>query len=212
MKDIKYILQEFEDHIMEDEKPSQYFNVIVKEPWFFKTLPFSLLGALVITEQSPLHHPEGSVWDHTMMVLDNAAQRRGLSENPRAFMWAALLHDLGKASTTKLRNGKVTSYDHDKVGEKLALDFLRDFTKNEDFLYEVSKLVRWHMQILFVNKNLPYANIKDMINETSVSEIALLGECDRLGRGGMTQGKIMEEEKNIELFAKKCEIYRNNKH
>ena len=52
-------------------------------------------------------------------------------------------------------------------------------------------------------------NIKDMTKETTISEIALLGECDRLGRGGMTPEKIIEEERNIELFSKKCEAYQN---
>lgn len=208
MKDLTNVFEEFETHLMKDEKPSEYFNKRVKEAWFLNTHPFSLLGALVKTEQSSVHHSEGNVWNHTMLVLDNAAKNRNLSNNPRAFMWAALLHDLGKAPTTKIRNGKITSYDHDKVGENLALEFLKDFIRDKEFLYEVSKLVRWHMQILFVDKNLPFANIKDMIKETSINEIALLGKCDRLGRGGMTPDKIEEEERNIEMFIEKCEDYR----
>ncbi len=38
-------------------------------------------------------------------------------------MWGALLHDLGKAPTTKIRKGKITSYDHDKVGAELVRNF-----------------------------------------------------------------------------------------
>jgi tRNA nucleotidyltransferase (CCA-adding enzyme) len=207
LKDNINLYEIFEEHMMQDEKPSIYFEELAKEEWFLKTYPYSLLGALINTEQSPVHHPEGSVWKHTMMVLDNAAERRALSKNPKAFLWAALLHDLGKAPTTKIRKGKITSYDHDKVGENLALDFLKEYTSDADFLNEVSKLVRWHMQILFVNKNLPFADIKDMSKETSITEIALLGECDRLGRGGLNKEKILEEEKNIEMFKKKCEEY-----
>lgn len=207
MMDMHKIYEEFETHIMEDEKPSLYFNKVAYEEWFKKTYPFSLLAALIKTEQSRMHHPEGSVWNHTMMVLDNAAGHKKESKNPKALMWAALLHDLGKAPTTKIRNGKITSYDHDKVGEGLADEFLREFTKDEIFLHDVAKLVRWHMQILFVNKNLPFANINDMMEETSVSEIALLGLCDRLGRGGLTPEKIIEEERNIENFTEKCQKF-----
>lgn len=209
MKDLKEIFQEFEAHIMKDEAPSKYFNGLLKEEWFKSTYPFTLLSALVNVEQSPKHHPEGNVWNHTMMVLDNAAGNRELSDNPRAFMWAALLHDIGKAPTTRVRNGRITSYDHDKIGEDLTVNFLQCFGEDENFIYEVSKLVRWHMQILFVNKDLPYGNIKGMMEETSVSEIALLGKCDRLGRGGLTPEKISEEENNIEVFVEKCEIYRD---
>lgn len=198
---------EFEAHIMQDEKPSIYFNKIIMEEWFSKIYPFTLLAELTTTQQSLVHHPEGNVWNHTMMVLDNAAMRRELSSNVRCLMWAALLHDLGKAPTTKIRKGKVTSYDHDKVGENLASDFLREFTNDEAFINCVSKLVRWHMQILFVDKNMPYANISGMARETDIAEIALLGECDRLGRGNMTSQKIIEEEQNIVLFMEKCKNY-----
>jgi tRNA nucleotidyltransferase (CCA-adding enzyme) len=204
LKSLNEIFEEFEKHIMEDKKPSNYFNKTAHENWFINTFPLSLLADLLVTAQSSQHHPEGSVWNHTMMVLDNAAERRAESKNPRAFMWAALLHDLGKAPTTKERKGKITSYDHDKVGEILTIDFLKCFTSDAEFIQVVSKLVRWHMQILFVNKGLPFADIKNMKEETSINEIALLGLCDRLGRGGLTEEKAEEEMKNIQIFVKKC--------
>ncbi len=72
-----------------------------------------------ITGQSPQHHPEGSVWNHTLLVVDEAAKIKEQSADPRTFMWAALLHDLGKPSTTMRRKSKITSYDHDKVGAQL---------------------------------------------------------------------------------------------
>ena len=51
------------------------------------------------------------------------------------------------------------------------------------------------MQPLFVNKNLPF------------KEIALISLCDRLGRGGMSEGKREEEIKAIDLFIEKCSNY-----
>lgn len=60
------------------------------------------------------------------------------------------------------------------------------------------------MQILFVTKGLPFADIRGMSSEISVDEIALLGLCDRLGRGQMTLDKKQEEEKSIKLFVEKC--------
>ncbi|SHJ77733.1 HD domain-containing protein [Tepidibacter formicigenes] len=209
------IFQEFEKHLMEDEKPSQYFEEIAEKGIFNKEYPLTLLGDLINTPQSPKHHPEGSVWKHTMLVIDNAAQKKHLSENPKVFMWAALLHDLGKAPTTKIRKERITSYNHDKIGAKLAVDFLKEFTDDEEFINKVSVLVRWHMQILFVVKNLPFAEIDNMASQTSVDEIALLSTCDRFGRGGMTEEKFKEEEKNIQHFIKKCKQHleqkKNNK-
>jgi tRNA nucleotidyltransferase (CCA-adding enzyme) len=199
--------EEFEKHLMEDEKPSIYFEKIINNKGIFHEYPFTLLSALVGTEQSPEHHPEGNVWIHTMLVVDNAAKVKGLSENPRAFMWGALLHDLGKAPTTKIKKGKITSYDHDKIGAELCRKFLETFTDEEKFIKRVVALVRWHMQTLFVIKNLPFGDVKGMSLEISIKEIALLSECDRLGRGKISEAKIKEEKENIKTFIRKCEEY-----
>lgn len=203
MKNKNELFKEFEKHLMEDQKPSKYFHEMDKTGLFDKEYPFTLLGKLKDTEQSPIHHPEGSVWNHTMMVVDNAAERKKLSEDSRVFMWAALLHDLGKPPTTRLRKGRITSYDHDKVGKKLAIEFLKDLTDDEAFIKKVSTLVRWHMQTLFVVKNLPFADVEQMASEVSIEEVALLSECDRLGRGGMTAEKIKEEKEYVQIFKEK---------
>jgi len=198
---------EFEMHLMEDEKPSIYFNKIINNESIFTEYPFTLLSSLVEIPQSAEHHPEGNVWIHTMMVVDNAAKVKALSENPRAFMWGALLHDLGKAPTTKIRKGKITSYDHDTVGAELCRKFLETFTDDQEFIKRVTALVRWHMQTLFVMKNLPFGDVKSMSQEISIKEIALLSQCDRLGRGELSKGKIKEEKENIKAFIRKCEEY-----
>lgn len=98
---------EFEEHLLDYEKPSIYFRQIADKPLFSDTFPFTLLSDLKLIEQSPVHHPEGSVWEHTLLVVDLAAKMRNVSEEPRVFMWSALLHDLGKAPTTKVRRGKL---------------------------------------------------------------------------------------------------------
>lgn len=196
--------EEFDNHLMNDIKPSEYFNELANKERLNKVYPFTLLFDLINVEQSPVHHSEGNVWNHTMLVLDNAANYKHSSEEPRVFMWSALLHDLGKATTTKIRRGKITSYDHDTEGEKLALKFLESFTEDNIFINKVCKMVRWHMQTLFVVKELPFANIKLMLSEVSLKEIALLSLCDRLGRGDMTEKRVEEEKENVKIFIEKC--------
>jgi len=183
------------------------FEKIINDKGIFAEYPFTFLRALVDTEQSPLHHPEGNVWKHTMLVVDTAAKIKRLSENPRAFMWGALLHDLGKGTTTRIKKGKITSYDHDKVGAELCRKFLEEFTDEAEFIEQVTALVRWHMQTLFVVKNLPFGDIKGMSLDVSIKEIALLSQCDRLGRGELNESKIKEEKENIKSFIRKCEEY-----
>lgn len=198
--------EEISDHLLMDEMPSEYFAVISKEPEF-KKYPLNLILKLKDTEQSPKYHPEGNVWNHTMMVVDAAAAVREMSSNPRVFMWAALLHDIGKPETTRNRKGKITSYDHDKVGAKRAEEFLRVYTEDEVFIKQVTSLVRYHMHMLYILKNLPFGNMKDMLEEVEPEDIALLCRCDRFGRTG---ADIDEEEANYRKFMKLMKDYSNN--
>ena len=159
---------EIERHLLQDERPSEFLSTS------------GILPELKETPQNPVHHPEGNVWNHTLLVIDKAASRRDESRNPRVFMWAALLHDIGKPATTMMRDGRLTAYGHDKVGAKLAYDFLVDY--DPVLAKDVSILVRWHMQIFFIAMDRPYADIKTMKSQADVNEVALLGICDRLGR------------------------------
>jgi len=204
MTDKAQIFDGIDQSLINSGKPSDYINSLL-ESSRLEVYPFTMLGGLVRIEQSPLHHPEGNVWNHTMMVVDHAAERRHLSSDPRVLMWAALLHDLGKVPATKIRKGKITAYDHDKYGEGLAVRFLKEFTDDEEWIGKVAALVRWHMQILYVVKNLPFADIKSMLAQVSIEEIALLSLCDRLGRGGMDEAGVFKEEENVRIFVKKCE-------
>src|SRR5699024_11110059 len=86
---------------------------------------------------------------------------------------------------------------HDIVGAKLAEEFLIEFTDDEKFIGEVVALVRWHMQVLFVTKKMPFADIKTMTEEADITQLALLGLSDRLGREGADRE---EEIKNIMKF------------
>lgn len=212
MPDKQEIFNEFDKHLMEDERPSVYFNELIENGSYPREQPFKMLSDLIDTPQSLEHHPEGNVWNHTMLVVDCAALRKDKSEDPHVFMWSALLHDLGKAPTTRIRKGKITSYDHDKFSRKMAMEFLQDFTQDKDFIDKVAKMVRWHMQLLFIVKNLPFAETEKMVNEVSIDEMALLSLCDRLGRGNMTDEKIEEEKESIRIFKQKCEeVYKHKR-
>lgn len=180
-------------HLLNDEKPSLYINSL-SEKDVFKEYPFYMLVLLKKTEQSAKYHPEGNVWNHTMMVVDEAARVRDKSEDAAAFMWAALLHDIGKPPTTRMRKGRITSYDHDKEGEKLCVEFLKELTGEKEFITKVSALVRYHMHMLYILKDLPFADKAGLINgKVSPDELALLCRCDRLGRTGADESQVEEE-------------------
>jgi putative nucleotidyltransferase with HDIG domain len=199
------LYQAIGEHLLSDQKPSEYLNGVIDEP-VCSTYPFTMLLKLRDTEQSPIHHAEGNVWIHTLLVVDEAAKRKDESSDPIAFMWSALLHDIGKPSTTKINRGRITAYDHDKVGAKLAEDFLSELTDDWELIGKVTMLIRYHMHILYVIKDLPFKDMPGMKRQTDIKEVALLGLCDRLGRGG---AKKEYEEEQVRLFVKLSERAQN---
>lgn len=201
MNELERLYRDIGSHLLSDEKPSVFLKR-AGDFSAFQTYPFELLNRLRKTKQSPKYHPEGSVWNHTLLVVDEAAKRKDQSENPDAFLWAALLHDIGKPSTTKTRKGRITSYNHEKVGARLAEEFLNFFSAPRELIVAVKALVRWHMQILFVSKQLPFAQLNAMKREADPREVALLGLCDRLGR---LNADTEKEEENRRIFLEKCE-------
>ncbi|MGI5971087.1 MAG: HDIG domain-containing metalloprotein [Oscillospiraceae bacterium] len=189
-----------EECIMSDRRPSARLRLFSNEQWF-KSFPFSLLLEEKNTNQSPVYHPEGSVWEHTLMVVDEAAARKAYSPNPRALMWAALLHDIGKPITTKIRKGRITAYNHDIRGAELARIFLSSLTDEAELIEIAVRLVRYHMHILYVNKSLPFSDLRNMKERADIRDVALLGYCDRLGRRGADP---QAERAAVIAFLQKC--------
>jgi tRNA nucleotidyltransferase (CCA-adding enzyme) len=68
--------------------------------------------------QDPEWHPEGDVWTHTLMVVDEARRRNRDLDRPRlaTVMLSAVCHDLGKPATTALIDGRWRSPGHEAAG------------------------------------------------------------------------------------------------
>ncbi len=84
------------------------------------------IHALIGCPQDPRAHPEGDVFIHTGMVLDEA--RKLIDDLPRpkqlAVMLAALAHDFGKPATTVVEAGGVKAAGHEAVSVALIDRFL----------------------------------------------------------------------------------------
>jgi tRNA nucleotidyltransferase (CCA-adding enzyme) len=76
------------------------------------------LHALIDCPQEPEWHPEGDVWIHTLMVVDAARPRIADLDPPQqtTIMLGALLHDVGKPSTTAFEEGRIRSRGHEAAG------------------------------------------------------------------------------------------------
>jgi tRNA nucleotidyltransferase (CCA-adding enzyme) len=70
------------------------------------------------TPQDAQWHPEGDVWTHTLLAVDQAAPLVTDLDRPRALavMLATLCHDLGKPATTRLERGRLRSPGHEEAG------------------------------------------------------------------------------------------------
>ncbi|QGH23934.1 HDIG domain-containing metalloprotein [Clostridium butyricum] len=208
MKDKDYeIFLEIEKHLLNDDKPSLFLKKLADEK-LLNNYPLSMIGDLQDVEQNPKYHPEGNVFIHTMMVIDEGAINREKSNDKRAFMWSLLLHDVGKKPTTKMRRGRLTSYDHDRVGKDMAEKFLEYFNQDNNFVDKVIGLVRWHMQSLFVTKDSKFQNIDEMLKDVDVNEIVLVALADRLGRGNLDNFAREETINEINSFEEKLIKYK----
>ncbi len=100
--------------------------------------------------QDPVWHPEGDVWRHTLLVLRQAARiasERGLDADTRAsLLFSALLHDVGKPSTTfHDANGRIRSSGHAEAAVPLVRTFLRRIGAPKSLFEHVIPLVREHL-------------------------------------------------------------------
>jgi len=84
------------------------------------------IAALVGCEQEPEWHPEGDVFTHTALVLDEAAKLRDGLDRGRsaALMLAAIAHDFGKPATTVREGGRIRSPGHEAAGVAPAARWL----------------------------------------------------------------------------------------
>ena len=119
------IFEEFKK-ILFAKTPSIGFNVLYETD---ALVLFSELFSLIGCPQEPLWHPEGDVWIHTLMVVDEARKlidEENISYDEKLIiMMAALCHDFGKPITTIIKDGCIKSPAHENAGENPTKSFLK---------------------------------------------------------------------------------------
>lgn len=88
-------------------------------------------------------------------LLEDFGCKRFLGEfsDIELLKWGALLHDVGKPSTFEVRNGKITFYNHDKVGEEIVREIGRRLRWGEEATKFVAKLVRHHLRPFYLRES-----------------------------------------------------------
>lgn len=189
--------------LMTLEKPSEYFEK------YKGTGHFPHLDSLIGIEQEPSFHPEGDVWNHTMLVLDKAAQLKNKAENPLAFMLSALCHDLGKVTATALIDGRIRAFGHEEQGIAPAKELLKSIGADDETIEYVVNMTLLHMRpnMLVSQKSGDKAYKRLFDKSVCPNDLILLAEADHTSRPGF------EDEKSASdvLFSKLKEYRQNQK-
>jgi len=105
------------------------------------------ISAMRGVEQPPEFHPEGDVFVHTLLLLDNLPQ-----PCTPTLAWGALLHDVGKPATFRIAPDRIRFDGHVDVGVKIAQGICRRLRFSNDDMEQILALVDNHMRFADATK------------------------------------------------------------
>ena len=191
------VFEEFRKLLMKAQKPSQGLRFLADADWLRH---FPALNNMVGCEQHPEWHPEGDVFEHTCMVLDAAASH---VENIPAdwklgFMFAAMLHDVGKVETT---TSDLTSHGHDMAGGPVAREFMESLKAPNALTEQVVALVENHMQPGNLTRGgAGLGAWKRLHNKVRLDILAWMSQSDFNGCGGKETAESGAKVKALEMM------------
>ena len=203
------IFEELKKLFLKSSRPSVGFELI-RQLGILKYFPE--LNALIGCIQDKEYHPEGDVWIHTMMCLDELAKiiKDGNIEDEYRklyLFYGILCHDLGKPFCTQEINGKITSHKHEVLGIEPSISFLSKLTNEKKFIEIVCTLVKNHLapfQLYLAESSLKA--IKRLSLKVNIEDLCLVCLADCLGRDIPDKDKcyaatiwLLEKAKELEI-------------
>lgn len=176
------IFIELEKALLKARHPSLFFETLRDMEQLDEYFPE--VKNLIGVKQDPVHHPEGDVWNHTMLVLDAAAEVRETAQYPMGLMMAALCHDFGKVLTTEIIEGKIHSYGHESAGIDIAQTFIERISNTAKLKEYVLNLIKLHMKpIQMATQKASSKSMCKMFDEAiSYNDLILLSKIDCCSR------------------------------
>ena len=151
-------------------------------------LAAELIEQLKNTPQNPRYHAEGSVLEHTRLVLEKYFEMRDefdLTEEEKAILyWVSVLHDTGKTIVTKNMNGRWVSHGHETASVPIARDHLLKVPEITDsMLRKILPLIRWHgIPLRWVLKKGSLDELKQMGTQVDLRLLSIFSVFDFYGR------------------------------
>lgn len=179
------LIIELANKIVYSEQPSDYLIWLRKVGYigYFKEL-----NSLIGIPQEPEWHPEGDVWVHTLMVIDQAAKIKCEINDEFekiVFLFSALCHDFGKPYTTYYERGRWRSPMHDSLGKAPARSFLNQLNIDDEIIELVEKYVQEHLVPTHLYKNkvqVPLSAIERLSKRINITMLEKVGRADHFGR------------------------------
>jgi tRNA nucleotidyltransferase (CCA-adding enzyme) len=192
------IWSEIEKLLLHAKQPSPGFALALDLRVVDQVLPE--LRPLVGCEQEPEWHPEGDVWVHTLMVIDQARELNGDLDRPRLItvMLGAVCHDLGKPATTAFIDGRIRSMDHEQAGIEPTVSLLDRLNVHSidgfDVRSQVVGLVANHLKPGMFRKaaNVGDGAFRRLAQKVDLELLARLAKADCLGRTGQFDCSAMD--------------------
>lgn len=183
---------EFEKLLLQAERPSIGFALARELGIIRQLLPE--MESLYDCPQDPEWHPEGNVWVHTLMVIDQAHQLNADLDRARlaTVMLGAVCHDLGKPATTALIDGRVKSPNHEAMGVAPATAILDRLNVNTldgfDVRAQVIGLVAEHLRPIAFSKtrdSVTDGAFRRLAQKVDLELLARFARADCQGRTGL---------------------------
>jgi poly(A) polymerase len=143
--------------------------------------------------QSPDFHPEGDVWVHTLLLLDQIA-----AGAPETLALGALLHDVAKPPCAVTRDGRITFYGHPAVGADMAVAVCQRLRRSRATWERVAYLVRNHLRLVQAPE-MRLATLKRMLREDGFDELLQLARMDALASNCDLTSVLFCERRRAEL-------------
>ena len=177
---------EWQKFLLQAKKPSIAFE-LMREFGIIERY-FQELGAIIGVKQDPCYHPEGDVWRHTMLSLDamvEVLESEAISDTKvrLKLLLAIVAHDLGKATTTAVIDGRIRAIGHEKAGVTSTKTLLYKLTSEHKFIESILPLVEHHLKPLqlFLG-GAQSAAIRRLACKVNIYELVFVAKADFLGR------------------------------
>jgi poly(A) polymerase len=154
----------------------QAFLLLDKTGLLHEVLPE--IEAMKGVEQPPQFHPEGDVFVHTLLLLDNLPY-----PCPITLAWGALLHDVGKPATFRVAPDRIRFDGHVDVGVKIAEEICRRLRFSNDDTEQILALVKNHMRFAYVQQ-MNESTFKRFVRMPGFDEHLQLHRLDSLASHG----------------------------